>query len=114
VRGQVVEPPSLPSFSVARGRGLRGGRARPSVMRGRVRVRGRASTLPKEDYTGLKVAFPLDASVWPNYSLLLEFIKKNKRLQVVNGVPPPDSLEMKKMWLTSMRCVLNPLSNQCL
>jgi hypothetical protein len=35
----------------------------------------------------------LDASVWPDYSCLLEFIKKNKRLQVFNGVPPPDSLE---------------------
>jgi hypothetical protein len=39
----------------------------------------------------------LDASVWPDYSRLLEFIKKNKRLQVFNGVPPPDSLEDEKI-----------------
>jgi hypothetical protein len=66
-------------------------------VRDRGRVRGRAPTLPEEDYTGRKVEFPLDASVWPNYSRLLEFIKKNKRLQVFNVVPPPDSLEDGKV-----------------
>jgi hypothetical protein len=70
--GPVVEPPSLPVFAVARGRGRRGGL-----------FRGRAPTLPEED--------------WPDYSRLLEFIKKNKQLQVVNGVPPPDSLEDGKI-----------------
>jgi hypothetical protein len=62
-------------------------------VRGRGRGRGRAPTLPEEDYTGRKVAFTLDASVWPDYSRLLESIKKSKRLQVFNGVPPPDLLE---------------------
>jgi hypothetical protein len=94
---------------------------------GRGRVRGRAPTLPEEDHTGRKVVIPLDASVWLEYSRLLEFIKKNTQLQVFNGVPPPDSLENgKKLWLllssvehrptkTSTRFVLNiPLSSQCL
>jgi hypothetical protein len=35
--------------------------------------------------------------VWPDYSCLLEFIKKNKQLQVFNGVPPQDSLEDGKI-----------------
>jgi hypothetical protein len=78
VHGPVVEPPSLPAFSVARGRGRRGRRAGTTAVRGRGRVCGRAPTLPEEDYTGRNVAFPLDASVWPDYSRLLEFIKKNK------------------------------------
>jgi hypothetical protein len=72
---------------------VRAGRA---AVRGRDRGRARAPTLPEEDYTGRKVAFPLDDSVWPDYSRLLEFIKKNKRLQVLNGVPQPDSLEDEK------------------
>jgi hypothetical protein len=76
----VVDPPSLPAFAVARGRGRRGGFASQAVVRGHGRVRGRAPTLPQEDYTGRKVAFPLDASVWTYYSRLLEFIKNNKRL----------------------------------
>jgi hypothetical protein len=95
-------------------------------VRGRGRVLRRAPTLPEEDYTGHKVAFPLDASTWTDYSRLLELIKKNKRLQVFNGVPPPDLLEDGKFVAivgkrgtqahkTSMRCVFNiPLSNQSL
>jgi hypothetical protein len=43
------------------------------------------------------VAFPLDASVRQGYSRLLEFINKNKPLQVFNGVPPPDSLNDEKI-----------------
>jgi hypothetical protein len=66
-------------------------------VRGRGSVRGRAPILPEEDYTGCKVAFPLDAFVRPDYSRLLEFIKKNKRLQVFNGVPSPYLVEDGKI-----------------
>jgi hypothetical protein len=65
----VVDPPSLLAFTVAQGRGRCLGCAGQAVMHGRGRVRGRATTLPEEDYTGHKVAFPLDASVWSDYSL---------------------------------------------
>jgi hypothetical protein len=40
----------------------------------------------------LQGGLSLDASVWPDYCRLLEFIKKNKRLQEIKGVSPPDSL----------------------
>jgi hypothetical protein len=43
--------------------------------------RGRAHVLPEEDYTVGKAVFLLDATLWPAYSRLLVFIKKNKRLQ---------------------------------
>jgi hypothetical protein len=62
-------------------------------VRGRGRGHGSVPTLPEEDYIGRKVAFPLNASMRPDYSRLLEVINKNKQLQICNGVPPPDSLE---------------------
>jgi hypothetical protein len=40
---------------------------------------------------------PAHHSVWPDYSRILGFIKKNKLLQVFNGVPTPDSLEDGKI-----------------
>jgi hypothetical protein len=76
----VVDPPPLPaSIDVGRAsRGRGGGHADRCVARGRGRVRGHVPSLPEEDYTDRKVVFPLDASVWPDYSFLLEFIKKNR------------------------------------
>jgi hypothetical protein len=88
----VVHPHALPAtFTTGRAsRGEGGGRGRWGVGRCRASGRGCTYTLPEEDCTGRKVAFPLDALVWPDYSRLLEFIKKNKLLQKFNRVKPPD------------------------
>jgi hypothetical protein len=55
------------------GRGRVRGRGR-GCGQGRGRGRGRGASVPKEEYTGMKVAFPPDTSWWPEYQRLSDRI----------------------------------------
>jgi hypothetical protein len=79
-----VAPGESNSITLIVGRG--GGRGRGH---GCGRGGGRGASVPEEDYTGMKVAFPPDTSLWPECQCLSDHIHKNKRLTMYNWMPPP-------------------------
>jgi hypothetical protein len=53
--------------------------------------------VPEEDYTDMKVAFPPETSLWPEYQRLSDRIHKYKRLTMYNRMPPPGAMKDVKI-----------------
>jgi hypothetical protein len=64
---------------------------------GRGRGRGRGASVPEQDYTGMKVAFSPDTSLWPEYQRLSDRIHKDKHLTMFNRMPPPGAMKDGKI-----------------
>jgi hypothetical protein len=71
-----------------------GGRGRGQ---GHGRGRGRGASVPEEDYTGMKVAFAPDTSLWPENQRLSDRIHKDKHLTMYNRMPPPGAMKDGKI-----------------